>query len=1031
MGSLRLDECFLDQVRRRPDAVAVCGDTTLTYRRLATRASAVAAGLRRLGVERETLVGMAFARGVDAVVAAVGIVLAGGAYVPVSPATPGRRIGELLADNEIGIVVAEAGAVAVVSEAAPAGVEVVGLAQAEAWGSGTGTVPAPPPLDERSPLAYVLFTSGSTGKPKGVLIEHAGIFRITHEPRFLAFSAGDHVLHASPLEFDAATMEIWGALLNGARLCVVDPATVVVPTRFAAALREHRVTLAFVTSALFNQLVDDEPGIFAPLEKVFTGGDVVSPRHVNLVREHCPDLALHSAYGPTENTVFTTLHPIDTDYDRPIPIGRPIDGTTVLVLDEDRAPVPPGVVGELCTGGTGIARGYLNRPELTAERFVDVDGERYYRTGDHVHQDADGLLHFHGRVDGQVKIRGHRIETAEVTTALLTLPGVRDAHVRPVGDTVHDKRLVAYLVAPDTGEAAVRSALAAALPSYLLPDQYVWLDRFPLNANGKIDAAELPEPASARAEARHTEAEGRLAELWGEVLGLPPETIGPAEDFLAIGGTSLKLGALLGKLDRRLGVRLGFAEAMRARTLAEMTAALAGAATGATPPIPEPAPGTRVPLHPHQLGLYAHWAADPDSVAYNVPVRLRVRGPLEPARLRQALRALAGRHDALRMRFVLADGGVRQVATADTEVAFEVLDGPVPDVLGRFVCPFRLDRPPLLRALLIPAGPGRHDLYLDVHHIVLDGLSLRVLVADLLELYQGGEPPAPAPSFAGAAQWCHDLGDDPAAEAFWLAELAGAPGPDLVLDRPRGTRRATRGAVARRELSEGDLAGIEQAARQAGTTPFTAVLTAYAAALARRSGHSGFLIGTPTSGRTAHPDLDGVVGMFANVVGLRAEPAPGASLADLLRQLEARRSAALSYPDYPADRLAKRLGRPRDPARNPLFDAVFAYQDLEFYEFAEGGLAVSVELVNPGTTRYDLNLQAYRRPDRLVLDLEYATELFDGASAESLLDEVLRALAELVAAPRTPVFSTPFRELPEAGTAPRQNADSAGRAPVR
>lgn len=1023
MDSLRLDECFLDQVRRRPDAVAVCGETTLTYRELADRALAVAAGLARLGVARETLVGMAFARGADAVVAAVGIVLAGGAYVPVSPATPARRVGELLADSDVGVVVAEAAAMTSIAEAAPAGVEVVDLARVEAWGHGAGDHTVPPPLDDRSPLAHVLFTSGSTGKPKGVLIEHAGIFRIVREPHFLAFSPDDHVLHASPLEFDAATMEIWGALLNGARLCVVDAATVVVPVRFAAALREHEVTWAFVTSALFNQLVDDEPAIFAPLRKLFTGGDVVSPRHVELVRAHSPGLALHSAYGPTENTVYTTVHPIDRELDGPVPIGRPIDGTTVLVLDEHRRPVPPGVVGELYTGGSGVARGYLNRPELTAERFVDIGGGRYYRTGDHAHQDADGLLHFRGRVDGQVKIRGHRIEIAEVTSAVHAVAGVRDAYVRVAGDTVQDKRLVAYLVAPGTDEAAVRAELAAALPDYLQPDQFVWLDRLPLNTNGKVDLSALPAPGAARPKARQTEAEARLAELWGEVLGLPSDTIAPADDFLAIGGNSLKLGALLGRLDRRLGVRLGYPEALRARSLAEMTEAVADAETGHAPLIPLPLPGTRVHLHPRQLALYAHWAADPDSVAYNVPVRLRLRGSVDADRLRHALCALVERHDALRMRFVLADGGVRQVALPDAEVDFEVFDGP--DVPGRFVRPFRLDRPPLLRALLVRAT---QDLYLDIPHIVLDGLSLRVLVADLLDRYVGAGPATPAPSFAGAAQWCHDRGDDPAAEAFWLAELAGSPGDDLALDRPRGTRRATRGAVARRELPVAELARVEQAAREAGTTPFTVVLTAYAAALARRTGHRDFVIGAPTSGRTANPDLDRVVGMFANVVGLRAKLTSGTTLGDLLRHLDERRAAALSYPDHPAEKLAKALGFPRDSARNALFDAVFAYQDLEFYEFAKDGLAVSVELVNPGTTRYDLNLQAYRRPDRLVLDLEYATDLFERAGAESLVDECLRALAELVDDPATPVFSASFRDLPEAEAA---NADSAGRAPVR
>lgn len=1009
----------------------MCGDTALTYGELATRAVAVAGGLARLGVRRETLVGMSFARGVDAVVATVGIMLAGGAYVPVNPSFPAQRIRELLAASGVGLVVADTGSVAVLSAVAPDGVEVVDLARVLAWGSGTEVADfaSPPPLDERSPLAHVLFTSGSTGSPKGVLVEHAGICRMAHEPEFLRFSPRDHVLHAHPLEFDATTLEVWSALLNGARLCVVDTAEVVVPTRFATVLRTHGITFAWVTAPLFNQLVDEDPAIFAPLTKVFTGGDVVSARHVNLVREHCPDLAVHNGYGPTENTVFTTLYRIDSEQDGSISIGRPIADTTVLVLDEDGSPVPPGAVGEIYTGGLGVARGYLDNPELTRERFVEIHGGRYYRTGDFAHQDADGLLYFHGRADGQVKVRGHRIETAEVTAALLAAPGVQDAHVRVVGTAVEDKRLVAYLVGPDTDEASVRAALAGTLPSYLRPDQLVWLDRLPLNANGKVDGAALPVVES-DAVARHMPGEHRLAELWADVLGRDPDTIGSADAFLEIGGNSIKLGALLGRLDRRLGVRLPLVDAIQTRTLAGMSAALVGATVGHAPPIPPAAPGMPGPLHPRQLGLYVQWAAAPDSLVYNVPMRLRLRGAVEPHRLAQAFWGLVDRHDALRMRFVLDSGAVHQIAVADVESHLDYVAEPAADVIDGFVRPFRLDRPPLLRALLVRTGPDTHDLYLDAHHIALDGVSLRVLVDDLLALYLGIEPPEPPVTYAAAALWCHDRPADPAAEEFWLAELAEPVGADLRPDSPHGTQRATRGATVRRELPAGELDRLEQTARRAGTTPFTVALTAYVTAIARRTGHRDLVVGTPTSGRTAHPDLEQVVGMFVNMVGLRARPGD-LNVGELLHQLDERRRGALSYPDYPVERLAKRLGMPHDPARNAIFDAVFAYQDVEFYEFDRGGLAISVELRNPGTTRYDLNLQVYRRPDRLVLELEYASELFHRATAERLLDECVRALAELADDPGTPVFSTPFSDPGEPRPTLQADVNSAGRTPVR
>jgi amino acid adenylation domain-containing protein len=994
----RVDEHFLHQVRLRPDDVAlVSGTTTMTYRQLADRATGLAGGLAELGVTRETLVGMAFDRSADAVVAMLAIVLAGGAYVPVNPAFPDRRIAEVLADSGVRLVLGDPVGRAAVASAAPAGVRVLGL---EEIPHRPGFVP-PAASPDRSPLAYVMYTSGSTGRPKGVLVEHRGIVRLVREPDYADFSAADRFAQLSALEFDASTLEIWGALLNGARLCVVDTETAVVPWRLAGALRDGGITVAWLTSALFNQLTDEDPDMFAPLRLLLTGGDVLSPRHVELVRARHPGLVLLNGYGPTENTTFTTVHRVDRRHDGPIPIGRPIRGTTVLVLDDERAPVPRGAVGELYAGGAGVARGYLGNDELTAERFVRVDGERYYRTGDRVHADADGVLHFHGRGDGQVKIRGHRIEVGEVSAALHAVPGVTDCHVRVAGPADH-RRLVAYVVAPGTTERAVRVALAAALPRYTLPDQYVWVDRLPLNPNGKVDASALPAPGRVTV-AEHTGDQRALAELWGDLLGVDPGSIGPHDRFLEIGGNSIMLGALLGRIHRRHGARLSFTDAVAAPSLAELTAAVATAARDAVTPIPPSGDGP-VDLHPQQVALYAVAQAGPDSLAYNIPVRLTVRGPLDVARLRAAFTALVHRHDALRMRFAPVDGAVRQVALADVTPEFEYLDAPVPDPPAGFVRPFRLDRPPLVRARLVRTGPGEHELYLDAHHVVVDGVSLRVLVGDLFDLYAGAALAAPATTYAAAARWCHGRQVTEADEEFWRTALAGAPmGLDLPTDRPRGRSRAVRGAVARRTVPADRLACVDRAARLLGTTPFAVLLAAYTATLARVSGRRDLVVGTPMSGRT-HPALESVVGMFVGTVCLRAEPGDDTDLAGLARQLDARQWQALTHQGFPFERLVDRLAVPRDRARNPVFDALFAYQDLDCYELTRAGLAISLELLNAGTTRFDLNLQVYRRPDRLVLDLEYARELFDPASADYLLDQCLLALGELVDDPGTPVF---------------------------
>jgi non-ribosomal peptide synthetase component F/acyl carrier protein len=847
-----------------------------------------------------------------------------------------------------------------------------------------------------------MYTSGSTGRPKGVLVERRGIVRLAASPSYVDITPDDRFLHMSALEFDASTWEIWGALLNGARLCVVDRETSLVPQRLGADLRDRGVTVAWLTSALCNQLVDEDVEIFAPLRTLLTGGDVLSPRHIRLLLAHHPGLAVHNGYGPTENTTFTTTHRVDGTVDGPVPIGRPIPGTTVVVLDERQRPVPAGVAGELYTGGAGLARGYLDNDELTRERFVVVDGERYYRTGDTVHADADGLLHFHGRADDQVKIRGQRVEVGEVTAALLAVPGVSDACVRVAGEA-QNRRLVGYVVAAGMAAAEVRAAMAARVPGYLVPDQLLTLPRLPLNANGKVDTRALPAPAAEPA--RHTLAEGALAELWGAVLGVDPVTIPADASFTEIGGNSITLGVLIGRIGRRLGAELTFADAFAAPTLAAMATAVASARRAVVAPIP-PVAGP-VELHPQQVGMYALWQVDPGSLAYNIPVRVTIDGPLDVARLDAAFRELVARHDALRMRFTLTEDGVRQAAVPVTAGLARPAELPE-DVVADFVRPFRLDEPPLIRGLVAPTGPGRHELYLDAHHIVMDGISLRVLLAELFDRYDGKEPATPAVSYAAAARWSRDRHEDPAHETFWRAELADAPvGPGLPTDRPRGRTRAVRGAVTGRTVDTALVTALDQAARRLGTTTFAVLLAAWTATLARVGGQRDLVVGTPVSGRT-HPDLDSVVGMFVSTVCLRARIDDTTTLGELAVRLGRSQIDALTHQDFPFERLVDALGVPRDPARNPLFDTLFAYQDLGFHEFATADLAASVALVNPGTTRFDLNLQVHRRPGRLVLDLEHATDLYDTTSADYLLGECVTALTELAGGGDAPVF-TPAR----------------------
>ncbi|WP_436740142.1 amino acid adenylation domain-containing protein [Streptomyces sp. BBFR102] len=1031
-GHALLEDLFGEQAELRPDALAVVeGGIRLTYGELRERAGLMAAGLAARGVGRETLVAMAFPRSAEAIVCTVAVVLAGGAYLPVNPSFPGERLRLMLGDSGAPLLVCAPGAEESLAPALPDGMRVTTPDELVAEGrrthpDGGGPATAPRPED-RSPLAYVMYTSGSTGRPKGVMIEQSGIVRLVKESDFYRFSPHDRLLLTGALEFDAATFEIWGCLLNGATLHIADSETLLVASALKRVLHDDGITVMWMTAPLFHQTVDTDPDVFARLGTVLVGGDVLSVRHVRTLMAAHPTLRVINGYGPTENTTFTTTHEIRPDEPGAFPIGRPVTGTTVLVLDESGAPVGVGEPGELHTGGSGLARGYLGNPELTAERFVLVGGERFYRTGDRVSLDRQGLLHFHGRVDDQVKIRGHRVEVKEVEAVLLSCPGVRDGCVTVASDGA-GKHLVGHIVPEGSATASdVTAALAARLPDYLRPERIVVLDRLPLNANGKVDRKALRSAAPA---ASHTgpattgpvhaglpPALRQLAGLWATVLRLDGRRVlTPEDDFFALGGNSLSVGALIGRLAVHEGVRLGFGDVFEHRTLAAMADAVrraAEAAEGLPPAAVAPvvrAPGGRpAPLHPQQHGMHTHARVAPRSVAYNVPLRLDLQGRLTGAAVRAALAELVRRHDALRTRFLDGPDGVRQEVVPSATVGLVEADAAThPDdatVVASFVHPFDLGHAPLLRALLVRDEDTRHRLYLDVHHIVFDGVSLGIVAEELAELLGGGLLSEPKWGYADASGWFADRleeGAFAADEEYWRGVLADPPRLDLPTDHPRPPVRAETGAVLGLPLGPERTGALDRIAARESTTPFVVLLTAWTAALMRLSGQTDIVVGSPMSGRV-HPDVEPVVGMFVTTAALRLSVGEPATLGDLLSVTHRRHQEALEHQTVPLDRAVAGLGLPRDPSRLPLIDAFFALQNIGFHTFTRNGVTVDVHLLHPGSCRFDLNLQAYARPGETLLELEYSTALFTASSAQYLLQRVAELIDDLDVSPRTPL----------------------------
>ncbi|MGW3961742.1 non-ribosomal peptide synthase/polyketide synthase [Amycolatopsis sp. NPDC005003] len=934
---------FAEQVRRTPDAPAV---DDLTYAELDARADGLASRLAELGVGAEHRVGLLLERSADVVVAELAVLKAGAAYVPVDLRAPASRMRLVLAEAGVSVVIAEEsyqdihnGSIVRVGETGPGGAPDVAVRPAN--------------------LAYVMYTSGSTGTPKGVAVTHRDIVALASDRSF-ADEAHRTVLLHSPQAFDASTYEVWVPLLNGGHVVVAPPGDV-----DAEVLREvvgyRGVSALWLTAGLFRLLAQEDPACLRGVGEVWTGGDVVPAAAVRQVRAACPGLTVVDGYGPTETTTFASrffLAPDDVVPDA-MPIGRPLDNMVAYVLDEGLRPVPPGVTGELFIAGAGVSRGYLGRPGLTAERFVanpfGAPGARMYRTGDVVRWSGDGVLEFVGRADDQVKIRGFRIELGEIETALAAHSDVTEAVV-----VARDRRLVAYVVA--TGQPDLRAWLQRDLPDYMVPSAFVTLDALPLSANGKVDRKALPEPAAEPVTGYvppRTDTERVLAEVWADVLGVPG--VGVEDNFFELGGDSI-LSIQVVSRARRHGLALTPRDLFAHQTVA----ALAVAAGSAAVTVAEQGPVTgAAALTPIQHWFFAGDSGDP--AGFTQSVRIERAEPFDVETLRAALATLTGHHDALRMRFTAA--GQENAPAEPAEILGAEID---------------VTRGPLLTAeLLEPAV-----LLLTVNHLVVDGVSWRILLEDLETAYRGGPLPPKTTSFR---DWANRLAAHAEAGGFddelpyWRTALAVDPA--LPVDAPAGDRGT--GTVTTRLDAELTRALLQDVPGVYRTQVNDVLLAALGRVLARWTGRDGVLIDLEGHGREDlfdDVDLSRTVGWFTSLypVALRIDEDWRALLKSVKEQLRAvpRRGVgfgALKYLTGTAPALAPEI----------------SFNYLGRLDGAAGSLDSSV---GDGAGRAHL-LDVVGRVDRESLELTwyYSRDTHTAATVEKLAADLVAALGEAVA----------------------------------
>ncbi|PDP88036.1 non-ribosomal peptide synthetase, partial [Glycomyces fuscus] len=850
------------------------------------------------------------------------------------------------------------------------------------------------------------------------------------------------LLHSSHA-FDAATYEVWVPLLRGGAVVVAPPQRLTA-REFGALARRHRVTSTFVTAALFNLYAAQDPSCFAPLREVITGGEAASPVSVHRVLEACPGTAVANGYGPTETTTFAAHHTAARTAEpvRTVPVGRPLGGMRLRVLDGLLRPVPPGAVGELYVGGAGVARGYLGRPGLTAERFVadpSGDGGRLYRTGDLVRWNPDGELEYTGRADAQVKIRGFRIEPGEVEAALLAQEGVSQALVTVREDAPGARVLVGYVVGGTADTEALRERLADRLPGYMVPAAVVALDALPLTANGKVDHRALPAPPARTAD--HVEpregAERVAAEEFAAALGL--ERVGARDDFFALGGDSILAARVAWRLEERLGTGLDPRALFRHPTPEGIAAA--GGTGHREEPITPAGRGRPLPLSAAQRRLWFLHQLDGDSAEYHTGSAFRLRGPLDVPALGRAVELLQERHEALRTTYDTVDGEpvqyvrapradlltVREISSADPADREEELRR---HLLREVDTPFDLVAGPPTRALLLRLGDRDHVLVLSTHHIACDGWSVDLLHRDLAAYYRAAVRGEEADTSAGIdyadfAVWEQGRWEGPEARRrldHWARVLEDVPPLAVPTDRPRPPRRTTAGAVHRTRLTPDQLRGLRALGGECGATLFATLAALTQAVLSAASGSADVALGAASAGRD-HPQLEDVVGFFVNPVVLRSRLRPGTTAAAFVAQVRAEADAALAH-EMPFDRVVDALVTERDPARGPLFQALMVLQNAHTGGLELEGLRTE-EVDLPRTAALaDLVFEYAERDGALRLAVEYNTDLYDARRVAALADALSRLADAVVADPGLDLASLDLRSASE-----RALLDSWERAP--
>ncbi|WP_392535132.1 amino acid adenylation domain-containing protein [Nostoc sp. C117] len=1034
-----IHQLFEEQVERTPDAVAVVYENQhLTYHELNCRANQLAHYLKSLGVKADVLVGICVERSLEMVVGLLGILKAGGAYLPLASDYPTERLRLMLEDAQVSVLLTQQKLLDRLPEHTAQRVYLDADWQLISQLSQDNLITE----TQAANLAYVIYTSGSTGQPKGVLIAHQGLLNLVFwHQRTFKITTLDKATQLAGTAFDAAVWELWPYLTAGASIYLVKPEILLSPVDLQDWLRSKKITISFLPTPMAEQLLSLEWPENTTLRTMLTGGDKLHRYPSGLL-----PFQVVNNYGPTENTVVATSGLVVSngrDDNISPPIGRPIANVEIYILDSYLQPVPVGVPGELHIGGAGLAKGYLNRPELTQEKFIphpfsNEPHSRLYKTGDKARYLNDGNIEYVGRIDDQVKIRGFRIELSEIEAVLSQHSNVQLSCVIAHEDTPGDKRLVAYLVAHQDCKPAIselRQFLKTKLPEYMVPSAFVILESLPVTPNGKVDRRALPKPGLdttllEKFVAPRTPIEEMLALLWAQVLKL--EIVGIHDNFFELGGHSLLATQLVSRIRTWFKVELPLRELFARSTVAELAQSIGQLQQQdlelSTPFITQRAENAQLTLSYAQQRLWFLDQFEPNSALYNIPLALRLVGTLNQVALEQSLHEIIARHEALRTNFVTVNGkpsqiiqtqtnwtvtvvGLKHLSTTEQEIATQQL------ARQQSIEPFDLTNQALVKATLLVLSETEHILLVCMHHIVSDGWSMGVFLQELAALYNAYSQGEPSPlaqlpiQYADFAIWQRQWLQGGVLQSqlnYWQQQLKDAPALlSLPTDRPRPAIQTFFGAHQEFALSQPLSQGLIQLSQKQGCTLFMTLLAAYDTLLYRYTGTEDILVGSPIANRD-RSEIEGLIGFFVNTLVMRTNLAGNPSFSELLGRVREMAMEAYTYQNLPFEMLVEALQPQRDLSHTPLFQVMFALQNMPLSGVELPGLSVTPLMPESTTAKFDLNLFMQNTATGLVGIWEYNTDLFDASTIERMTGHFQILLEGIIANPEQQISQLPL-----------------------